>query len=148
MSRVDVPGSRWSVLVVDDDPALRGLFFTLLAREGFAVDSAPNGRQAFEYLRRGSYSVILLDLMMPEVNGMELIDRLQRDSPSLLRRVIVLTGASQSVVEALDSKNVWGVIRKPFDVPELIRSAKECARGRRNSAASNPEARGPRPAVS
>ena len=60
MSRVDAPGRR-SVLVVDDDPGLQGLFTTLLGRDGYAVDCAPTGRQAFEYLRRGSYSVILLD---------------------------------------------------------------------------------------
>ena len=94
MSRVDAPGRRWSALVVDDDPGIQGLFTTLLARNGFSVDCAPNGRQAFEYLRRGSYAVILLDLMMPEVNGFELIDRIERTSPSLLGRVIVMTGAS------------------------------------------------------
>jgi len=76
VSRVDHPGHRFSALVVDDDPGLQGLFFSLLGRGGFAVDCAPNGRQAFEYIRRGTYSVILLDLMMPEVNGLELLDRL------------------------------------------------------------------------
>ncbi len=131
MSRVDVPGRKSSVLVVDDDPALRGLFSTLLAREGFAIDSAPNGRQAFEYLRRGAYAVILLDLSLPEVNGLELIERLERDSPSLLRRVIVLTSATRSVVESLEAKRIWGVVEKPFEVPELMRSVRECARGRR-----------------
>ena len=134
MSRVDPPGRKSSVLVVDDDPGLQGLFSTLLGRDGFAVDCAPNGRQAFEYLRRGSYSVILLDLMMPDVNGFELLDRLERDSPSLLRRVIVLTGASQRVVEGLDPRRVWGVIRKPFDINELMTSTKECARGDRPQA--------------
>src|SRR5437660_937781 len=67
MSRVDPPGRRQSALVVDDDPALQGLVHTLLGRDGFAVDCAPNARTAFEYIRRGSYSVILLDLMMPDV---------------------------------------------------------------------------------
>lgn len=128
MSRVDAPGRR-SVLVVDDDPGLQGLFTTLLTRDGFSVDCAVNGRQAFEYLKRGSYVVILLDLMMPDVNGFELIDRLERDSPWLLRRVIVLTGAAQRVVEGLDPKRVWAVIRKPFDINELMAATKECAQG-------------------
>ena len=131
MSRVDAPGRNWSVLVVDDDPGLQGLFSTLLVRDGFSVDCAPNGRQAFEYLKRGSYSVILLDLMMPDVNGFELLDRLERDSPALMRRIIVLTGASQRVVEGLDPKRVWGLIRKPFDINDLMKSAKECAVGKR-----------------
>ena len=135
MSRVDAPGRKWSVLVVDDDPALQGLFTTLLGRDGFSVDCAPDGRQAFEYLRRASYSVILLDLMMPDVNGFELLDRIERESPSLMRRVIVMTGASQRVVETFDKNRVWGFIRKPFDINELMKSAKDCASGRGKNAA-------------
>jgi CheY-like chemotaxis protein len=130
MSRVDAPGRKWSALVVDDDPGLQGLFSTLLGRDGFAVDCAPDGRQAFEYLKRGSYSVILLDLMMPGVNGLELLDRLERDSPALMRRVIVMTGAAQRVVDNFDAKRVWGFIRKPFDIDELMQSTKDCAAGR------------------
>src|ERR1041385_3652786 len=102
MSRVDHPSRSFSALVVDDDPALTGLFLTVLTRHGFAVDCAPNGRIAFDSIKRGSYSVILLDLMMPDVNGLELLDRLGRDSPALLRRVIVMTGASQALIAEAD----------------------------------------------
>jgi DNA-binding response OmpR family regulator len=127
LSRVDPPGRRWSALVVDDDPGLQSLFYTLLGREGFSVDCAPNGRLAFEYLRRSAYSVILLDLMMADVNGFELLERLRRDSPVLLGRVIVITGASQRDVASLDTTNLRGVIRKPFDIDELTRMARHCA---------------------
>lgn len=132
MSRIDAPGSRRSVLVVDDDPALQGMFATLLNRDGFSVDAAPNGRVAFEYLKRGSYSVIILDLMMPDVSGLELLNRLERESPSLMRRVIVLTGATQRLMDGMDATHIWGVIRKPFDIEELLKSAKACARGRQS----------------
>ena len=131
MSRADSPSRKISVLVVDDDPALQGLFNRLLVRNGFAVDCAANGRLAFEYLKRESYSVILLDLMMPDVNGFELLERLQRESPKMLERIIVMTGASQRVIEGLDSRPLWGVIRKPFDIDHLISATRECAAGRR-----------------
>ena len=127
MSRVDPPGRKYSALVIDDDVALQGLFNALLSRNGYAVDCAPNGRAAFEYLRRGSYSVILLDLMMPDVNGFELLDRLQRDSPRLLSRVIVMTGAAQRVVESVDTSRIWALIRKPFDINKLIGTVGACA---------------------
>ena len=127
MSRVDHPDRSFSALIVDDDPALTGLFLTLLARQGFAVDCAPNGRAAFDYLRSGSYSVILLDLMMPDVNGLELLDRLGRDSPSLLRRVIVMTGASQSLIDEIDLSKIWTLMRKPFDINELVSQVLGCA---------------------
>lgn len=129
MSRVDHPSRTFSALVVDDDLALQGLFLTLLARQGFAVDCAPNGRIAFDYLKRGSYSVILLDLMMPDVNGLELLDRLGRESPSLLRRVIVMTGAAQPLVDEVDLSRIWTLMRKPFDIHQLVDAAKRCAIG-------------------
>ena len=136
MSRVDHPSRSFSVLVVDDDPGLQGLFLTLLARYGFAVTCAPNGRVAFDYLKRGSYSVILLDLMMPDVDGFELLDRLGRESPALLRRVIVMTGAAQPLVDEVDVSRIWGLMRKPFDINELIDATQRCAHGQLTPPAS------------
>lgn len=130
MSRSDAPSSGGDVLVVDDDQALRGLFTTLLSRKGFHVDCAPDGRVAYDRIAQHPYAVILLDLMMPDVNGFELLDRLQRDSPSLLPRVIILTGASQRAIEKLDTSRVWGMIRKPFDIDNLLESTLQCAQGR------------------
>lgn len=129
MSRSDAPASR-SVLVVDDDLGLRGLFKNLLVRKGFEVDSASDGRVAFDQLQQQNYSVILLDLMMPNVNGFELLTELERNSPALLTRVIVMTGASQRAIEKLDTSKVWGLIRKPFDIDNLVTSAIDCADGK------------------
>ena len=130
MSRSDPPVAGRHALVIDDDLALRGLFTTLLGRQGFTVDVAGNGRAAFDQLNRHNYSVILLDLMMPEVNGFELLDRMERDSPSLLGRVIIMTGAAQRQVERVDGKPVWDVIRKPFDIDYLVSSAIACSEGK------------------
>ncbi len=121
-------------LVVDDDPALQGLFTRLLSRKGFAVDAATDGRVAYDQLHRNAYSVILLDLMMPDVNGFELLERLHRDSPSLLPRVIVMTGASQRAIDGLDTREIWGLIRKPFDIDDLVTSAVACSEGKKQRA--------------
>jgi DNA-binding response OmpR family regulator len=118
---------------VDDDQALRGMFTALLSLKGFAVDTAPDGRTAFDQIHRHNYSVILLDLMMPEVDGFELLDRLERDSPALMQKVIVMTGASQRATRNLDTSRVWGLIRKPFDIENLVSSTVDCARGTRPS---------------
>jgi len=131
MSRSDPPAAGRNALVIDDDRALRGLFTTLLTKKGFTVDVAGDGRVAFDQLTRNSYSVILLDLMMPEVNGFELLERLQRDSPALLERVIVMTGAAQRQVARVDQSSVWDVIRKPFDIDHLVSSAIACSEGKR-----------------
>jgi DNA-binding response OmpR family regulator len=129
MSRSDPPAAARQVIVVDDDPALRTLFMAMLARKGFAVHVASDGREAFDQIARNAYAAILLDLMMPEVNGFELLERLARDCPSLLRRVIVITGASRRVIQSLDSDVIWGLIRKPFDIDELVDSVVACADG-------------------
>lgn len=132
MSRSAPSAGVPNVLVIDDDLALRGLFTTLLTRKGFAVDTATDGRVAYDQLQRHTYSVILLDLMMPDVNGFELLQKLERESPTLLDRVIVMTGASQRSIEALDTSHIWGLIRKPFDIDQLVSSAVACSEGRRN----------------
>ena len=131
MSRSDPPVAGRHALVIDDDGALRGLFTTLLSRKGFTVDVAGDGRVGFDQLSRNTYSVILLDLMMPEVNGFELLDRIERDSPSLLKRVIVMTGASPRQIDRVDPTHVFDVIRKPFDIDHLVSSAIACSDGKR-----------------
>ena len=134
MSRSDSPFPGRNALVIDDDLALRGLFTRLLGRRGFSVDCASDGRIAYDQLSRHNYSVILLDLMMPEVNGFELLERLERDSPALLERVIVMTGASHRFVEKIDTSRVWGLIRKPFDLDNLLSSTLACAEHTRGNA--------------
>ena len=133
MSRSDAPGASRNVLVVDDDVALRGLFKNLLGRKGFDVHSVNDGRTAFDQIKRQNYSVILLDIMMPDVNGFELLERLERDTPALLPRVIVITGASQRTIQKLDTSKVWGLIRKPFDIDNLVSSTVACADGKRGN---------------
>jgi DNA-binding response OmpR family regulator len=130
MSRSDPPAAVRQVIVVDDDPALRTLFIALLERKGFTVDVAPDGRAAYDQISRNAYAVILLDLMMPGVSGFELLERLARECPSLLPRVIVMTGASRRVVQTLDTSCIWGVIRKPFDIDDLVTAVQSCSDGR------------------
>jgi DNA-binding response OmpR family regulator len=130
MSRSDPPVAVRNVLVIDDDRALRGLFTTLLTKKGFTVDTAGDGRVAFDQMTKHSYSVILLDLMMPDVNGFELLERMERDSPLLLKRVIVMTGAAQRQVARVNASTVWDVIRKPFDIDHLVSSAIACSEGK------------------
>jgi DNA-binding response OmpR family regulator len=130
MSRSDPPSAARQVIVVDDDPGLRTLFIAMLARKGFAVDVAPDGRVAYEKISRNAYATILLDLMMPDVNGFELLERLARECPALLPRVIVMTGASRRVIQSLDASRIWGLIRKPFDIDELTNAVISCSDGR------------------
>ena len=87
-------GLRPLVLVVDDDVAFHRLMRVLMERGGFAVEQALDGAEAIEKIEHQTYAAILLDLMMPRVNGFEVLRYLQSQHLATLDRVIILTAAS------------------------------------------------------
>ena len=84
------------VLVVDDDPASAELLRRLLEKDGWAVDHAANGHEALDRLARRRPALILLDLMMPEMDGLEFVERLRRNPAAASIPVIVITGRTLS----------------------------------------------------
>jgi CheY-like chemotaxis protein len=112
------------ILITDDDDAIRTLLFTVLRRRGYKVDTARNGKEALERLALCSYSVILLDLMMPIMNGYEVLDHLVARSQQERPLVIVLTAGLEP--RGLDPAIVAGTIRKPFDVELLVDTVTAC----------------------
>jgi two-component system, chemotaxis family, chemotaxis protein CheY len=116
------------VLVVDDDRLIRDLLVKIVERAGFACDTAADGAEAIALIERadsGPYGIILLDLMMPNVNGFEVIEHLKTSSPDLLRSVVVVTASPRVRDERIRREAIGGVIEKPFEVLELIRFLKE-----------------------
>ncbi len=129
------PGSDASppprVLVVDDDSAIRTLITTVLVRNGYSVETARNGDEAIQTIVGSEFDAVILDLMMPKVDGFEVIEHMERTSGSeLLKRcVIVLTAVSEKDLRKLDVRRVFRVIRKPFDLAELLGAVSECIAG-------------------
>jgi DNA-binding response OmpR family regulator len=113
------------VLVVDDDPAIRDLLATAFRMHALEVDLAADGREALDLLAERRYAVIVLDLIMPNVDGFGVLDGMQGmgDSPV----VLVLTGADRRMLEQLDAQRIHGVVRKPFDPEELASLVVACA---------------------
>lgn len=113
------------VLIVDDDRAIRALVQTLVGRRGFPVDAAADGNEAHALLSANAYDVILLDLMMPALNGFDLIERLRSEHPAILRRVIVMTAFSRGgqlpPIEAIEAF-VARTVRR-WAVPSDLRDA-------------------------
>jgi CheY-like chemotaxis protein len=106
------------VLVVDDDDAIRALLCTILRRRGIPVDSAKNGADALARCERCRYAVILLDLMMPQINGYEVLEALATRRPEDRPMVLVLTAGAEP--RNLSAELVAGTIRKPFDVDMIV----------------------------
>lgn len=114
-----MPGP-YRALVVEDDPAIRRLVEKLLHRHRIAIDAVSDGRKAMEQLRKNRYSVIVLDLMVPEVNGFEVIAFLKESGSRT--PVAVVSAVSQQALTNLDLDIVKVVISKPFDVDEFTKA--------------------------
>ena len=107
------------VLIVDDDPEVRKLITAALAPHGIVVHAASDGEEALSCLRENAYAVILLDLLMPKLDGFGVLDALQSEGMQSPPVVLVLTGADRATVERLDAQRIHGIVRKPFDAQEL-----------------------------
>lgn len=123
---MDLPGKR-CVLVVDDDPNIRLLLVTFLRRLGFRLLEARNGREALAEMRTDQVDLVVMDLMMPEVSGWEVLRERAAD-PSLLRiPVIVLTAVNnrKATTDVLE-QDVYAVVAKPFDLQALLTTMTTC----------------------
>jgi CheY-like chemotaxis protein len=115
------------ILIVDDDPAIRRLLHSVLQRDGHNVQEAEDGQAAMEKLHARKYAVVLLDLMMPRMNGWEVLDTLAREDAARLRSVIVLSaGVSRKGLPKEQEELLHAIVRKPFDIQELIVAIRTC----------------------
>lgn len=118
--------SKKRILVVDDDDAIRAMVERVLRREQFDVESARDGFEAIQKLSENDYATILLDLMMPRVDGHGVIRFLENEQNTAKPRVIVMTANLQGASETASAKPVFRVLPKPFDIAQLISHVREC----------------------
>ncbi len=107
--------SKKRVLIVEDDPAVRQIVRVLLERDGIEVDVAEDGERAISLLREKSYATVLLDLLLPRLDGRGVIEFMKERS--LDTPVVVLTAVADSA--DLDPRIVRVVMQKPFEAREL-----------------------------
>ena len=112
-------------LVVDDDAGVRLLVRRILIRNNFEVDLARDGAEAIEKILTNEYSVIVLDLMMPRIDGRDVVRYLQKNAPKKLANVIVMTAFGASAIEEVVPP-VGRYLEKPFDIDHLVREVTEC----------------------
>lgn len=111
-------GPQSRVLVVDDEPAIRALVAKIVERAGHPVDTARDGAEAIEKIEQTQYAVIVLDLMMPNVDGYGLISHL-KTRPGVKPAVIVISAGDSGALRRLDGAMVHSILRKPFDIDVL-----------------------------
>lgn len=107
-----------AILIVEDDPPTQMLLETLVRRDGYESVTTGDGKAAIEQLASRDFVAVVLDLMMPEVGGGDVIDFVARQEKRV--PVIVCTAAGNARTEQLDRGVVRAVVRKPFDIEELM----------------------------
>jgi DNA-binding response OmpR family regulator len=108
------------VLVVEDDPSVRGLLHTLLTAEGYDVSVASDGLAGLVKASSTAPQLILLDLMMPDLGGVRVLEELQQDPKLAGIPVIVVTGKVEAVPNLQTVLGADNVFVKPFGVTELL----------------------------
>lgn len=111
------------VLVAEDDVAIRKLICAVVRRQGVEVVSASDGAEALEMAQQGPFDALLLDLMMPNLSGWTVVEKLNLEQSPLLSKTVVITAASDREIGQLPEQT--RVLRKPFDVRELVRTVRE-----------------------
>ncbi|MEM2249617.1 MAG: response regulator [Candidatus Bathyarchaeia archaeon] len=112
------------ILVVDDDENIRKVLTTILEEEGYIVDEAENAKKAIEKTKRKIYNLALIDIRLPDMEGIELLTRMKDTVPRM--RKIIITGypTLQNAIEAVN-RGADAYILKPFDMDKVLATIKE-----------------------
>jgi len=114
----DAPLSQ-RILVVDDDPDILEALVEILSAEGFDVDSARNGKEALDRLGARRADLILLDLMMPVMDGWEFAQQMRTRSEMASTPIVVLS-ADRNVASKSQDIRAVGYLAKPFELTDLL----------------------------
>jgi two-component system response regulator (stage 0 sporulation protein F) len=109
-----------TILIIDDEEGIRALLRTTLEAAGYEVTEATNGRQGLERYRHSPTDLVITDILMPELNGLDLLLELTREF--LHAKVIAISGVGGEK-NVLDSAKLLGARRtfhKPFNMPQLL----------------------------
>ena len=115
------------ILVVDDEQSLREVLSIMLKRAGYSVTSATDGEEAIEFIHKEIFDLVITDLRMPKIDGMEVLKAVKSASPETVVLIITAFATADSAVEAM-KQGAYDYLTKPFQVDEvqlIIRNALE-----------------------
>jgi two-component system, NtrC family, response regulator PilR len=123
---------RHSILVVDDERSMRDFLKILLSREGYEVALASSGENAFDTLQKTSFDLVITDIKMKDVDGLEVLKKTKEISPESIVILISAFATAETAVQAM-KEGAYDYIPKPFKVRELKRIIREALQSRRSS---------------
>jgi DNA-binding NtrC family response regulator len=112
------------ILVVDDDENIRKVVIAILEDEGYTVESVGTAKEAIEKSKRKFYNIALIDIRLPDMEGIELLTKIRETTPRM--RKVIVTGypTLQNAVEAVN-KGADAYIVKPFDVKKVLKTIED-----------------------
>jgi len=114
------------VLVIDDDEAVRGVLESFLIDEGYEVESQPDGVAGLEAYMSGAFDIVLLDLAMPRMGGIEVLEKVKSHDPGACVIIVTAHGTIRSAVEAM-RLGAYDYITKPFRIEDVAVTLKRAS---------------------
>jgi two-component system response regulator PilR (NtrC family) len=111
--------SQEQVLVVDDEEVMRDVLGRVLAQAGYDVSFAETGPQALELARKGGYAAAIVDVMLPEMGGLEVLEELKKQDPEVVVLMITAYASMEMAIDAI-KKGAFYFVPKPFDNQQLL----------------------------
>ena len=108
-----------SILIVDDDAGVRTMLSSILNDEGYLVEAVENGKQAVKTCEKSPFDIALIDIELPDMKGTELLNKLKRIQPKMIRIIITGHPSLESAMKAVNER-ADGYVLKPFEVTELL----------------------------
>ena len=110
--------STYRILIVDDEPSITSLLASFLGVQGYLCETATNGRTALEMVSQNHFDVVIIDILMPEMDGITLTKKLLRQFPNLL--IMVMSGHyDEKNMESAVAAGAREFIKKPFSLEEF-----------------------------
>jgi two-component system OmpR family response regulator len=113
------PDKSYSVLVVDDEPSIRDALSTALRYEGYEVIEADTGRKALSFAQERNFSIAILDIMLPDIDGLSILKRMRQDG---IKTPVLFLTARDGLEDKLKGLTLGGddYVTKPFSLSEVI----------------------------
>ena len=114
-----------SILIIDDDEQTRVLLRRVLEEAGYLVSEAPNGQEGLRQFRQTPTALVITDLLMPDMDGLEVTMALHRESPTL--KIIAITGGSgkRDFLEVATLLGAHRTMKKPISIVELLQTVQQ-----------------------
>ena|SRR5665647_1028199 len=129
-------GELARILVIDDDKTIRLTMAAILRAEGFTVDTAETGKEAIDKSNINNYNLALVDIRLPDIMGTELLSKLKKTDPPMVKIIVTGFPALQNAIDAVN-KGANAYVLKPADPQKLIEIVKNCLQKQKEASPSN-----------